>query len=63
MSNAMQGLKIRRQYEDRINVAVPDGLVTCMKTVLMLQYQMVNVTYEDRINISEKWVCSVTIRW
>ena len=26
MSNAMQGLKVRRQYEDLINVAVSDGL-------------------------------------
>ena len=26
MSNALQGLKVRRQYEDLINVAVSDGL-------------------------------------
>ena len=49
MAIAMQGLKVRRQYEDLIGVAVSDGLE--------------NIKLPNRNASFLRWVCNVTIGW
>ena len=49
MAIAMQGLKVRRQYEDLIGVAFSDGLG--------------NIKFPNRNVSFLRWVCPVAIRW
>ena len=49
MSIAMRGLKLKRNYEDLINVAI-----SC---------KLYNIEFPNRDASVLRWLCPVTIRW